>query len=154
LLSLYFAEFKKLVKEVNLAQLGQFDEIIDVRSPAEFAEDHIPGALNFPVLDNEERARIGTMYKQISSFDAKKAGAALVSRNIGKHLEQAFASKPKNWRPLVYCWRGGKRSGAMAHVLDQVGWHSGQLDGGYKAYRRHVLEDLKTLPEKFQWRVV
>ncbi len=143
-----------MLKEANLAQLDQFDEIIDVRSPSEFAEDHIPGALNFPVLDDEERARIGTMYKQVSSFDAKKAGAALVSRNIGKHLEQAFAAKPKNWRPLVYCWRGGKRSGSMAHVLGQVGWHTGQLDGGYKAYRRQVLEDLQTLPARFQWRVV
>ncbi len=143
-----------MVKEANLAQLEQFDEIIDVRSPSEFAEDHIPGALNFPVLDDEERARIGTMHKQVSPFDAKKAGAVLVSRNIARHLEQGFAARPKNWRPLVYCWRGGKRSGSMAHVLDQVGWHSGQLDGGYKAYRRQVLEDLLTLPARFQWRVV
>lgn len=143
-----------MLKEANLAQLDQFDEIIDVRSPSEFAEDHIPGALNFPVLDDAERARIGTMYKQVSPFDAKKAGAALVSRNIARHLEQAFAAKPKNWRPLVYCWRGGKRSGAMAHVLGQVGWRSGQLDGGYKAYRRRVIEDLQNLPARFQWRVV
>lgn len=143
-----------MVKQVNVAQIDEFDDIIDVRSPSEFAEDHIPGALNFPVLDDEERARIGTLHKQVSPFDAKRAGAALVSRNIGIHLEQAFANKPKNWHPLVYCWRGGKRSGSMAHVLDQVGWHSGQLDGGYKAYRRQVLEDMQTLPARFQWRVV
>ena len=143
-----------MLKLVNVAQMAGFDDIIDVRSPAEFAEDHIPGALNFPVLNNEERARIGTMYKQVSSFDAKKAGAALVSRNIGLHLEQGLAAKQKSWKPLVYCWRGGKRSGSMAHVLAQIGWHVGQLDGGYKAYRKKVLEDLTILPARFQWRVV
>ncbi|WP_173068903.1 tRNA 2-selenouridine(34) synthase MnmH [Sulfurimicrobium lacus] len=139
---------------VNVAQLAEFDDIIDVRSPSEFADDHVPGALNFPVLDDEERARIGTMYKQVSSFDAKKAGAALVSRNIGLHLERGLAARPKGWKPLVYCWRGGQRSGSMAHVLGQIGWHVGQMDGGYKAYRRQVLEDLTTLPARFQWRVV
>ena len=143
-----------MLKAVNVAQMAGFDDIIDVRSPAEFADDHIPGALNFPVLNDEERARIGTMYKQVSPFDAKKAVAALVSRNIGLHLEQALSTKPKGWKPLVYCWRGGKRSGSMAHVLAQVGWHVGQLDGGYKAYRKRVLEDLTTLPAHFQWRVV
>ncbi len=143
-----------MLKVVNVAQLAEFDDIVDVRSPSEFADDHIPGALNFPVLNDEERARIGTMYKQVSSFDAKKAGAALVSRNIGVHLEQDLATRPKGWKPLVYCWRGGKRSGSMAHVLDQIGWHTGQLDGGYKAYRKQVLEDLQTLPARFQWHVV
>ena len=143
-----------LFKTANLSQLGEFDEIIDVRTPSEFAEDHIPGALNFPVLNDEERARIGTMYKQVSSFDAKKAGAALVSRNIGMHLERDLATRPKEWKPLLYCWRGGQRSGSMAHVLGQIGWRTGQLDGGYKAYRRHVLEELQTLPAHFQWRVV
>lgn len=150
----HFSGFRKLLKAVNVAQMAGFDDIIDVRSPAEFAEDHIPGALSFPVLDNEERARIGTMYKQASPFDAKKAGAALVSRNIARHLEQGLADRPKAWKPLVYCWRGGKRSGAMAHVLAQIGWHAGQLDGGYKAYRKKVLEDLALLPARFQWHVV
>lgn len=142
-----------LIKLANLAQLTEFDDIIDVRSPSEFAEDHIPGALNYPVLDDEERARIGTMYKQVSPFDAKRAGAALVSRNIGQHLDTHFSTMKKEWRPLVYCWRGGKRSGSMAHVLAQVGWRAGQLDGGYKAYRRQVLADMETLPTRFQWHV-
>src|SRR5258706_15150969 len=91
-----------------------FDAIIDVRSPAEYAEDHVPGAVSCPVLDNEERARIGTLYKQVSPFDAKKQGAAVVARNIAFHLENSFREKSKTWRPLVYCWRGAKRSGAMA----------------------------------------
>lgn len=139
---------------VNVAQIAEFDEIIDARSPAEFGEDHIPGAVNLPVLDDEERTRVGTVYKQVSAFEAKKIGAALVARNIARHLEQHFAGKPKNWRPLVYCWRGGSRSGAMVHILGQVGWRARQLEGGYKAYRRHVLESLQTLPGRFDWRVV
>ena len=117
---------------VTVAQLAEFDEIIDTRSEAEYAEDHIPGAINCPVLTNDERARIGTLYKQVSSFDAKKAGAALVSRNIAHHLETVFAQRPRNWRPLVYCWRGGGRSGAMTHVLQAIGWRAARLDGGYK----------------------
>lgn len=144
----------KAVNLVNVSQLGGFDEIIDVRTPAEFAQDHIPGAINCPVLSNEERITIGTLYKQVSAFDAKKQGAALVSRNIAHHLETTFADKPRDWQPLVYCWRGGNRSGALAHVLAQVGWKTGQLEGGYKAYRSHVLERLADLPQHFSWRIV
>ena len=106
----------KSTSVANLAQLGEFDEIIDVRSPAEFAEDHMPGAVNCPVLSNEERARVGTIYKQESPFAAKKLGAALVARHIAEHIEQRFLDQPREWRPLVYCWRGGKRSGAFTHV--------------------------------------
>ncbi len=138
----------------TVAQLAEFDEIIDARSEAEYAEDHIPGAINCPVLDNAERARIGTIYKQASAFDAKKIGAALVSRNIARHLETRFADRPRGWRPLVYCWRGGSRSGAFAHVLQQVGWRVGRLDGGYKAYRRAVIADLHERPPQFRWRVI
>lgn len=118
---------------------GPFDEIIDVRSPAEFAEDHISDAINLPVLDDGQRAEIGTRYKQDSSFEAKKAGAALVSTNIARHLEGHFALKPKNYRPLIYCFRGGHRSFSLATVMAAVGWPVSILEGGYKAYRRHVL---------------
>jgi tRNA 2-selenouridine synthase len=141
-------------RAVTVAQLGEFDEIIDARSPSEFAEDHVPGAVNCPVLDDEERARIGTLYKQVSPFEAKKTGAALVARNIARHLEGRFRDRPRDWRPLIYCWRGGKRSGAMAHVLSQIGWDARTLEGGYRAYRRAVLEDLGILPGRFRWRVV
>ncbi len=139
---------------VTVAQLSDFDEIIDVRSPAEFADDHIPGAINAPVLDNEQRAEIGTLYTQVSPFIAKKHGAALIARNIAQHLESLFKDKPKQWRPLVYCWRGGQRSGAMAHILAQVGWSTGKLEGGYKTFRRQVRTDLDTLPDSAQFRVV
>ncbi len=138
----------------TLAELGDFDAILDVRSPAEFAEDHVPGALNVPVLDDEERARVGTLYKQVSPFAARKVGAALVARNIARHLEAHFSEYPRTWRPLVYCWRGGKRSGSMTHVMREVGWDAKQLDGGYKSFRRGVIDDLEALPANLRFRVV
>jgi tRNA 2-selenouridine synthase len=139
---------------VTLAQLPEFDEIVDVRSPAEFALDHIPGAINCPVLDDDERARVGTLYVQVSPFTARKVGAALVARNIARHVEASFAAKPKTWRPLIYCWRGGQRSLAMSHVMRQIGWDAKRLAGGYKAYRHAVLAGIETLAGKFDYRVV
>ena len=134
--------------------LGRYDTIIDVRSPAEYAEDHIPGAISAPVLDDAERAQVGTMYKQVSAFEAKKIGAALVAKNISAHVDELFKDKPKAWQPLVYCWRGGKRSGAMAHILREIGWNAETLEGGYKAYRRWVVQQLEELPENLEWRVI
>ncbi|MEW5787472.1 MAG: tRNA 2-selenouridine(34) synthase MnmH [Pseudomonadota bacterium] len=139
---------------VSVEEAYTFDAIIDTRSPGEYAEDRLPGAINLPVLDNEERARIGTLHKQVSAFAAKKAGAALVSRNIAHHLETVLADKPRDYRPLVYCWRGGNRSGAFTTVLRAIGWNACQLEGGYKAYRRHVVNQLETLPGRFAFRVV
>jgi tRNA 2-selenouridine synthase len=139
---------------VTVAQLPEFDEAIDVRSEGEFAEDHIPGAINCPVLDDEQRARVGTIYKQRSAFEAKKIGAALVSANIARHLQSRFLDRPRDWRPLVYCWRGGNRSDAFAHVLQQVGWRTGRMDGGYRAYRRAVVAQLAELPGRLRWRVI
>ena len=139
---------------VGLDRLDEFDTIIDVRSPAEFAEDHIPGAINCPVLDDEERVRVGTLYKQVSPFEAKKVGAALVSRNIARHIETHFLSKPKSWKPLIYCWRGGQRSGAMTVVLGQIGWGARRLEGGYKTFRQGVLEALDALPPKLRFNIL
>jgi tRNA 2-selenouridine synthase len=110
--------------------------------------------MSAPVLSNEERARIGTLHKQSSAFDAKKAGAALVARNIARHLEELFSERPKHWRPLVYCWRGGQRSGAMTEIFNRIGWRAAQLEGGYKAYRRAVIERLDVLPPGLAFRVV
>ncbi len=137
-----------------LAQLDEFDSIIDVRSPSEFALDHLPGAINCPVLSDAERARVGTIDKQDNPFEARKIGAALVAKNIGAQLESHFLSMPRDWRPLVYCWRGGNRSGSMAHVLARIGWPVVQLDGGYKAYRRSVVAVLDELPQHLQFRAV
>ncbi|HZW25764.1 MAG TPA: tRNA 2-selenouridine(34) synthase MnmH [Gallionella sp.] len=143
-----------LFKTANLSQLAEFDEIIDVRTPAEFADDHIPGAINCPVLSDEERITVGTLYKQVSPFEARKVGGALVAKNIAHHLETRFHDKPKSWKPLIYCWRGGQRSGAMSIILAQVGWAAHKLEGGYKTYRRDVLEQLETLPQRLNYRVV
>lgn len=131
-----------------------FDTVIDARTPAEYALDHIPGAVNAPVLDDTERAQVGTLYKQASPFEAKKVGGALVAKNVAHHLETVFKDAPKNWKPLVYCWRGGKRSGAMAHILREVGWDARTLPGGYRAYRRWVVQQLQEMPLKLDLRVV
>jgi tRNA 2-selenouridine synthase len=130
-----------------LPQLDEFDCIIDARSESEFALDHIPGAINCPVLNDEERIRVGTMYKQVNAFEAKKVGAALVAKNIARHIETHWLDKPREWKPLIYCWRGGNRSGSLAHILAKIGWPAIQLDGGYKAYRAHVSAALLAAPE-------
>ena len=121
-----------------------YDSVLDVRSPAEFAEDHIPGAINLPVLDNDERARVGTLYKQVSPFTARKLGAALVFRNAAAHVEGPLAHHDGGWRPLVYCWRGGQRSGAFGWMLGQIGWRSETIGGGYQTFRRLVYDMLYT----------
>jgi tRNA 2-selenouridine synthase len=133
--------------------LHGFDTIIDVRTPAEFEEDHLPGAINLPVLDNAQRVRVGTQYKG-DAFTAKKIGAALMSRNIADHLESVLVDKPKDWRPLVYCWRGGNRSGGLATVLAKIGWRVTLLEGGYKAYRSLVIDQLPNLVAQHAFRVV
>ena len=125
-----------------------------MRSPAEFADDHIPGAINLPVLDDQQRAEIGTIYKQINPFTAKRAGAALVAQNIAAHLQTSLQDKARDWRPLVYCWRGGQRSGAMAQIFSNIGWHSSVIDGGYKSYRRHVLDCLDHLSKQLSLMIV
>lgn len=137
-----------------LAELARFDAIIDVRSESEFADDHIAQAINCPVLDDAQRAEVGTLHKQRSAFDARRRGAALVSRNIASHLESRFSGQPRHWRPLVYCWRGGDRSGAMAAVMARIGWPVRQLEGGYRSYRRMVIDDLAQLPARLRLRVV
>jgi tRNA 2-selenouridine synthase len=134
--------------------LGDFAERIDVRSPAEFALDHIPGAINLPVLDDAERAYVGTTYVQVSAFDARKIGAAIVARNVAHIVETYARDKPREWAPLVYCWRGGQRSRALTHVLCEIGWRACQLDGGYRAYRRHVVASLAILPQTLDFRLV
>jgi tRNA 2-selenouridine synthase len=139
---------------LSAADLAAFDDIIDARSPAEFEEDHLPGAISAPVLDDDERAIVGTIYKQESAFAAKRAGAPFAARNIARHVETLFAGRPREWRPLVYCWRGGGRSGALVHVLRQVGWDAIKLDGGYKAFRRQVVAELEEMPERFRFVVV
>jgi tRNA 2-selenouridine synthase len=138
----------------QLDEFSAYDEIIDVRSPAEFAEDHIPGSINCPVLDNDQRIEVGTLYKQVSPFEAKKIGAAYVAENIAHHLRQKFLDRPKTWRPLIVCWRGGQRSGSMNFIFRRVGWDAQQLENGYKIYRKMVVDMLAELPRKLRLKVV
>ena len=137
-----------------VAQLPAFDAVLDARSPAEFALDHIPGAISTPVLDNDERARVGALYKAQGAFPAKRVGAAIVARRIADLLEGALAPLGRDSRLLVYCWRGGNRSGALATVLARVGWRTAVLEGGYRAFRRHVLDELERLPATLRYVVL
>jgi tRNA 2-selenouridine synthase len=134
-----------LTSLADLATHG-FDDIIDVRAPAEYAEDHLPGAISLPVLDDAERAEVGTIYKQVSPFSARKIGAALVAKNASLHLQGPLADCPGGWRPLVYCWRGGQRSGSFATILSQIGWRVETLAGGYKAWRGLVVREVYDTP--------
>ncbi|OYX25780.1 MAG: tRNA 2-selenouridine(34) synthase MnmH [Rhodobacterales bacterium 32-66-7] len=134
-----------LTSLADLAAQG-FDDIIDVRSPAEYAEDHLPGAISLPVLDDRERAEVGTIYKQVSPFTARKLGAALVAKNAALHLQGPLADREGGWRPLVYCWRGGQRSGSFATILSQIGWRVETLSGGYKAWRALVVRAVYDTP--------
>lgn len=137
-----------------MAAADTHDTIIDVRSPSEFAEDRLPGAVNWPVLDDAERAEVGTIYTQVSTFEARKRGAAIASRNIARIIDEHVAGQPRDWRPLVYCWRGGQRSGSLGLVLAQIGFRTRQLQGGYKAFRGLVRDDLSALPQRIDWRVL
>jgi tRNA 2-selenouridine synthase len=132
--------------ETILPTLDEFDAIIDARSESEFALDHLPGAINCPVLDDAQRILVGTTYKQVGSFEAKRMGAPIVAANIARHIDTLFADKPRDWKPLVYCWRGGNRSGSMALIFAKIGWPVVQLEGGYKAYRSHVAAALEQPP--------
>ena len=131
----------------------QFSEIVDVRSPSEFQDDHIPGAINLPVLSDEERSLVGTLYKQ-DSFEGKKLGASLICKNIYKMFESVFKHKNKDWQPLIYCQRGGERSKSVATILLRTGFKTNILSGGYKSYRRYVINELEKLGGKIEFQVI
>ncbi|MFX0545884.1 tRNA 2-selenouridine(34) synthase MnmH [Roseovarius sp. S1116L3] len=137
--------------KLTLTHIGQLadlpcDTLIDARSPSEFAEDHLPGAINLPSLSDAERAEVGTIYVQDDRFKARRIGAAMVARNVAAHLEGPLSEHDGSWQPLVYCWRGGQRSGSFASILEQIGWRVRLLDGGYRAYRRLVVQMLYDAP--------
>jgi tRNA 2-selenouridine synthase len=143
-----------ITAEDALRRLDAFDTIIDARSEDEYAEDHLPGAVNWPTLNNDERKAVGTTYKQVNAFEAKKRGAAIAARNISAHIEREVIDKPKDWKPLTYCWRGGKRSGSLSLILSEIGFRVTIIDGGYKAFRAALLEDIPRLAPLFDWRVI
>ena len=137
-----------------LSCLPEFDTVIDARSEGEFDEDHLPGAINWPTLNNAQRRDIGTLYKQVNAFEAKKRGAAIAARNIAAHIERDVIDKPKGWKPLTYCWRGGQRSGALSLILSQIGFRVTLIEGGYKAFRAAIVHDIPRLVQQLDWRVV
>jgi len=137
-----------------IQRLHEFDTVIDARSEGEYEEDHLPGAVNWPTLNNDERRDIGTLYKQVNAFEAKKRGAAIAARNIATHIEREVIDKPKDWKPLAYCWRGGNRSGALSLILSQIGFRVTLVEGGYKAFRAAVVLDIPRLASGLDWRVI
>jgi tRNA 2-selenouridine synthase len=137
-----------------LGSPGAYSTIIDARTEDEYALDHLPGAQNWPSLNNAERIEIGTLYKQVGPFEAKKKGAALVAANISKHIQNHVIDLPKDWQPLVYCWRGGKRSGSLALILGQIGFKVAIIEGGYKAFRTALIAAIPAQVERLSWRVI
>ncbi|MDP1998454.1 MAG: tRNA 2-selenouridine(34) synthase MnmH [Rhodoferax sp.] len=137
-----------------ISQLHEFDTVIDARSEGEFDEDHLPRAINWPTLNNDERREIGTLYKQVNAFEAKKRGAAIAARNIAGHIDREVIDKPKDWKPLAYCWRGGKRSGSLSLILSEIGFRVTLLEGGYKAFRAAVVADIPRWVSGLQFRVI
>ena len=139
---------------IPLGQPGGFSTIIDARSEGEYALDHLPGAVNWPSLNNEERIFVGTMYKQQGAFEAQKHGAALVAANISHHIQREVLTLPKNWQPLIYCWRGGKRSGSLSMVLGQIGFKIYLIEGGYKAFRAALVDDIPKRVAPLQFNII
>ncbi len=145
---------QRLQADEAVARLAKFDAVVDARSESEFAEDHLPGAVNWPSLNDAERADIGTLHKQVSAFEARKRGAVIAARNIATHIERHVGALPREWQPLIYCWRGGQRSGSLATVLDAIGFRTSMLEGGYREFRREVLRELEALPDTLPLRVL
>jgi len=109
---------------------------IDVRSPAEYDEDHIPGAVNLPIFDNEERREIGTLYKMVSREDAVKRGTEIGGKRIGPIIDSIMSHSGREI--VIYCARGGMRSGSVASLVNSLGVKTWRLRDGYRAYRRFV----------------
>ena len=145
---------KRILAADAIARLAEFDAVIDARSESEFAEDRLPGAVNWPVLNDAERVSVGTQYKQESPFEARKRGAVIAARNIAQHVETNLMHQPRDWKPLVYCWRGGQRSGSLSLILDQIGFSVNVLEGGYREFRRAIVAELDLLPLPLHFRVV
>ena len=145
---------KRIPASQAIARLAEFDAVIDARSESEYAEDRLPCAVNWPSLNDAERHAIGIEYKQVSPFEARKQGAVLVARNVARHIETHLMQRPREWRPLIYCWRGGQRSGALSTVLDQIGFSVNVVDGGYREFRRVVIDEIEVLPVGLHWRVI
>jgi tRNA 2-selenouridine synthase len=123
--------------------------LLDVRSPGEYAQGHIPGALNFPLFSDAERAAVGTLYKQVGKEAAVLKGLEFVGPKLADFVRQAAKLAP-NRRLAVHCWRGGQRSGSMAMLLRAAGFEVCTLAGGYKSYRQLVLDSFHEIAFPFR----
>jgi tRNA 2-selenouridine synthase len=136
-----------------MKQLSEYDLIIDARSQREFAEDHIPGAINLPVVNNDEYAEVGTLHRT-DPMQAYLIGVSYSLKNIARYLDTVIAGRPRNGRILVYCFRGGKRSRLWFDALDTIGYRADRLPGGWKQYRQWVNEQLASRPRDFKYIVL
>lgn len=133
-----------LIQEITAEQLienyARYDLILDARSPHEFAQSHLPGARNFYALNDEEHKEIGTIYKQVSPFEARVKGAAYVCKNAIDHIAALYPEFTPNHRIAIYCARGGMRSSSLSTIFSNIGYRLDRVKGGYKAYRNHVVD--------------
>lgn len=136
-----------------MLDFNSYGLIIDARSPREYEEDHIPGAINLPVVDNEEYAEVGTLHRT-DPMAAYQIGVAYALDNIARHLRDTVSRHDRKTRILVYCFRGGKRSRLWYDALDTIGYRVEKLDGGWKAYRRWVNEQLTVVPAQMRYLVL
>ncbi|MGE4398395.1 MAG: tRNA 2-selenouridine(34) synthase MnmH [Campylobacterales bacterium] len=131
------------IEQLN-GDFSDYDLIIDARSPKEYAESHIPGAINLYALSDEEHSEVGTIYKQVSPFQARVKGASYVCLNAAKHIEAIYPSYTPKARIAIYCARGGMRSSSLATIFSSIGYRIEKLEGGYKSYRKFVVEYLNS----------
>lgn len=139
--------------DLDILEFGDYDLIIDARSPREFDDDHLPGAINLPVVGNEEYAQVGILYKG-DRHRAYLRGVADSLRNMAAAIDAQLGDLPPHARLLVYCFRGGKRSRLWYDTLRTIGFRTDRLEGGWKRYRRWTIEVLERFPEQFDYHVV
>lgn len=134
------------VKNITVDEFESLSDplVVDVRSPSEYAEDHLPQAVNLPVLSDEERDRVGTIYHQESPFKARREGAKTICRNTPAIIDEIDDRVSDNQPVVLYCWRGGQRSQSIAIILDRIGYDVHRLEGGYKSYRNTVHDYLQS----------
>lgn len=136
-----------------MKDFSKYDLVIDARSPREYEEDHIPGAVNLPVVNNDEYAEVGTLHRT-DKMGAYRIGVEYSLANIARHIKEDLTAYGEQSRILVYCFRGGKRSKLWVDALETIGFNVTKLQGGWKAYRRAVNEQLAQVPTLYKYNVL
>ena len=145
-----------MIKKINVFDILMRKDVvfIDVRSEKEFDEDTIPGAINLPILNNKEREYVGYLYKQINVDKAKDIGLEYASSKLTLFYKKIKEIKSENKEVALFCYRGGMRSNSIANVMDTMGLDVFLIEGGYKAYRKYVIESLDSYADKFKFIVL